>query len=250
MTPADFGGDRTLSPPHIEALLCDADGNLFPSEEPAFEASSEVLNELLAELGIDLVLDGEELRRRASGRNFRSIAAELAESHGVDTERLDLERWVAEEKARVTSHLGAVLEPDPRVLDPLRALASEYELVVVSSSALSRLDACFRATALDELFPPEKRYSAEDSLAKPMSKPDPSIYRFATEEMGVAPAATLAIEDAAPGVQSAVGAGCPVVGNILFVPADEREARAEELRAHGAPAIVESWEELRALLDP
>ena len=37
----------------VTHLLCDADGNLFPSEEPAFEASAEVTNAFLASLGID-----------------------------------------------------------------------------------------------------------------------------------------------------------------------------------------------------
>ena len=35
----------------LTTLLCDADGNLFASEEPAFEASAEVTNRFLAELG-------------------------------------------------------------------------------------------------------------------------------------------------------------------------------------------------------
>jgi hypothetical protein len=39
----------------LTALLCDADGNLFPSEEPAFVASAEVTNRFLAELA-DLLL--------------------------------------------------------------------------------------------------------------------------------------------------------------------------------------------------
>ena len=34
----------------LEVLLCDADGNLFPSEEPAFVASADVTNRLLADL--------------------------------------------------------------------------------------------------------------------------------------------------------------------------------------------------------
>ena len=35
----------------LAALLCDADGNLFPSEEPAFVASAGVTNRYLAALG-------------------------------------------------------------------------------------------------------------------------------------------------------------------------------------------------------
>jgi hypothetical protein len=45
----------------------------------------------------------------------------------------------------------------------------------VSSSALARLAGCFTATELDRLIPPARRFSAEDSLPTPTSKPDPAV---------------------------------------------------------------------------
>ena len=45
----------------LEALLCDADGNLFPSEEPAFEASVQVTNAFLASLGSDRRYTADDL---------------------------------------------------------------------------------------------------------------------------------------------------------------------------------------------
>jgi beta-phosphoglucomutase-like phosphatase (HAD superfamily) len=92
------------------------------------------------------------------------------------------------------------------------------------------------------------RYSAEDSLPQPTSKPDPAVYAHAGVELGVAGGEALAVEDAASGVLSAVGAGFAVVGNLLFVPPDEREDRAAALLAAGALAIVADWWELDALL--
>jgi hypothetical protein len=41
----------------ITVLLCDADGNLFPSEEPAFVASAEVTNRFMASLGLSRRFD-------------------------------------------------------------------------------------------------------------------------------------------------------------------------------------------------
>src|SRR5206468_6511581 len=43
-----LAGARRMIAPTI--LLCDADGNLFPSEEPAFEASAVVTNRYLERL--------------------------------------------------------------------------------------------------------------------------------------------------------------------------------------------------------
>ncbi len=230
-------------------LLCDADGCLFPSEEPAFAASTEVTNALLAELGIARRFDAEELQAFAVGKNFRATALELAASHGATLDPGALERWVQEEKRAVIAHLGAVLRPDPAVIEPLTRLAARHELAIVSSSALARLVACVSATGLDELLPPERHFSAEDSLPVPTSKPDPAVYALAGERLGVAGDEALAIEDSVTGTRSAVGAGFPTVGNLAFVPQDERAARAEALREAGAAALIESWAELGPLLE-
>ena len=81
--------------------------------------------------------------------------------------------------AMVSAHLGRTLRPDPAVLGPLTRLAEHYTLAAVSSSALSRLDTCFRATGLGDLLPSERRFSAQDSLPTPISRPDPAVYLFA-----------------------------------------------------------------------
>ena len=239
-----------FDPGAVRVLLCDADGNLFPSEEPAFEASTEVTNRFLAELGIDRRFAPAELRAAAVGRNFRATAADLAAEHGTPIAAERLDAWVEEERLQVSRHLGEVLTPDARVAEPLTRLAERLELAVVSSSALARLDVCFRATGLDALLPAHSRFSAEDSLPAPTSKPDPAVYLHAGERLGVAGPEGLAIEDAVAGVLSAAAAGFPVVGNLLFVPDDEREERRAALAEAGAVAVVASWEELEALLTP
>jgi beta-phosphoglucomutase-like phosphatase (HAD superfamily) len=119
-------------------------------------------------------------------------------------------------------------------------------LAAVSSSAIKRLDACFAATGLDPLIPATLRFSAEDSLPVPTSKPDPAVYLHAGQVMEIEARQGLAIEDSVPGVKSAVAAGYLTVGNVMFVPADERTRRIAELIDAGAVAITDSW---RALAD-
>jgi HAD superfamily hydrolase (TIGR01509 family) len=246
------GHRAVLDPAAVAVLLCDADGSLFPSEEPAFVASTRVTNDCLAELGVARRFTPEELRLAATGKNFRSTIAMLADEAGVrDALTPDvLERWVGAEQAAVSAYLGEVLEPDPRVGEPLARLAERFVLAAVSSSALERLDACFEATGLAGLIAPQARYSAEDSLAVPTSKPDPAIYALAGERLGVEGSRGLAIEDSLPGAQSAVAAGFATVGNLMFVPAAERAGREEQLRAAGVAAMIASWTELEALLAP
>jgi beta-phosphoglucomutase-like phosphatase (HAD superfamily) len=232
----------------VQILLCDADGNLFPSEEPAFDASVEVTNAFLAHIGSDRRFTAEGLRLAATGLNFRSTALRLAaEAGGTD---VDVEPWVVEEKRAVTAHLARTLRPHAPTSEALTALAAHLPLAVVSSSALARLAGCFTATGLDALIPPEVRFSAEDSLPVPTSKPDPAVYLHACAALGIPPAAGLAVEDSLPGARSAVAAGCPTLGNLLFVPPAERAERAAALEDAGVLAVVSSWQEIAHLLLP
>ena len=234
----------------VRVLLCDADDCLFPSEAPAFEASTRVTNSLLADLGVDHRFEPDELRRRAAGKNFRATAIDLARSFGADLDERELDARVEEERQAVSAHLERTLRPDPRVLEPVTRLGERFGLAVVSSSAASRLRVCFRATGLDGLFPEEVRFSAIDSLPAPTSKPDPAVYELAGQRLGIAPEEGLAVEDSVSGVRSAVGAGFTAVGNVLFVPEGEREERAELLLRAGAAAVVSSWQEIEAMLEP
>ena len=232
----------------VEYLLCDADGNLFPSEEPAFDASVQVTNAFLAEIGSDRRFTAHELRLASTGMNFRTTALHLAADAGVTD--VDVEPWAAAEKRSVSDHLARTLRPHGPTSEALTALAAQLPLAAVSSSALTRLAGCFTATDLDGLIPPDRRFSAEDSLTTPTSKPDPAVYLHACARLGIAPAAGLAVEDSVVGARSAVAAGCPTIGNLLFVQPAERAERAAALEAAGVLAVVDSWQAIADLLLP
>jgi beta-phosphoglucomutase-like phosphatase (HAD superfamily) len=244
------GGHGAVDPTRIRALLLDADGNLFPSEPPAFAASTDVVNAMLAEVGSEVRYDAAALQSRALGRNFRSLAPDLATEVGAVLDAQELERWVAREKREVTQHLASVLGPDREVGLAVQRLREWFLLGVVSSSALSRVEACLDATGLADAVPPDRRFSAEDSLATPTSKPHPAIYLEAVRRLGLEPGEALAVEDSVAGVASAVAAGVPVVGNLAFTPDGERPARDEELRTAGAVTVVPDWDALVTLLAP
>ena len=236
----------------VSTLLCDADGTLFASEEPAFEASVGVTNSLLERWGAAERFTAEQFRLAANGKSFRLSLTDLARAHGLPVQSPaflgDLEAWVAEENGIVTRHLAEVLRPDETVGGPLRDLQRSFGLALVSSSALTRIDASLKSTGLADLFPVERRFSAQDSLPVPTSKPDPAVYQLAVQRLGVAPETALAVEDAVPGAQSAVAAGLYTVGMLCFVPAAERAQRVLDLQRAGVHALVDSWTELADLL--
>lgn len=232
----------------VRVILCDADGNLFPSEEPAFEASAAVTARFLAEHGVARRYDPDELRLATTGMNYRSTISALAAEHGVDLTD-QLETWVQREKEAVTAHLRTALHPDPEVLEPLTELAAHYGVAAVSSSADVRITASFEVTGMAQFFPPERRFSAEDSLPLPTSKPHPAIYLHAMAELEITAAEGLAVEDSIAGATSAVAAGLPTIGNLQFVQAAEREARRAALEAVGVATVVTSWAEIVDLLE-
>jgi HAD superfamily hydrolase (TIGR01509 family) len=239
-------GNETV--PRLTTVLCDADGTLFPSEEPAYVASAEVTNRFLAHLGADTWYEPPQLQALTNGQNFRSASGTLAALHDKQLDDGDLERWVAEEKDQVTSYLRTVLEPDVAVSVPIARLAESYSLAVVTSSASTRLAACLDVTGLSEAFDPHRCFSAENSLARPISKPDPAVYTFACRQLGVEPEECVAVEDSVNGASSAVAAGCWTLGTIQFVPAEQRAARVEALRAAGVAAVVDTWWDVVDLL--
>lgn len=228
----------------ITTLLLDADGTLFPSEEPAFDASAAVTQDFADRFGLTGDFSAQHLRRTTTGKNFRTTAQDLLSQRGINVDTAELEVWVAREKEEVTSHLGQVLRPHPSVQDALQKLGRRYQLAVVSSSALTRLAACFTASGLDHLLPPADRFSAEDSLPLPTSKPDPAIYQLALARLGIAPQHALALEDSVTGVQSAVSAGIITAGMVQFVPPGERGERTVQLRRAGAAWVAQSWDRL------
>ena len=232
----------------VRILLCDADDCLFGSESVAFEVSTEVTNRFLAAHGVPERFAADALRAAAAGRNFRANATALAAELGFEVAPDELDQWVEEERARVSAGLEATLRPDPEVLEPVGELAERFSLAVVSSSALARLEVCFRVCGLDDLFPHAVRYSAEDSLPVPTSKPDPAVYAYAGRELGASPTDAVAIEDSVSGVRSAVAAGFPAIANLQFVPPPERAERAEAVRAAGALTVVDSWREITTIL--
>jgi beta-phosphoglucomutase-like phosphatase (HAD superfamily) len=228
----------------ITTVLCDADGTLFPSEEPAFRASAVVSRALAERYGLIGDFSAEALRRSATGRNFRSTTADLFAAAGRPLSAEELDEWVQREKEVVTDHLAAALVVEADVVRAVKNWAQRYRLAVVSSSATSRLDACFAATGLDEWFPAEVRFSAEDSLAEPVSKPDPAVYRHALQTLRCPPDEAVAVEDSTSGAAAAIAAGIPTLGIVQFAATTEEGRLAEELVDLGVAAVARTWPEL------
>jgi len=233
--------------PKITTLLFDCDNTLVLSESLAFEACAELANEILASRGIPDRYTGPQLLSEFVGQNFRGMVTNLKAKYKYEMEEAELETYVTREEDQVIAKLKAKLQPCEGVDSVLPKLEGKYTLAVVSSSALRRVKASIEKVGQDKYFD-ERVYSAASSLPKPTSKPDPAIYLWAMEKIGVKAEECIAIEDSKSGTLSGVRAGIRVVGYVGSYDEDEREKMRGVLSENGAKPIMEHWSEFEGVL--
>jgi len=233
-------------------LLFDCDNTLVLSEELAFEACAELANEILEKAGKPDRYTGPTLLKDFVGQNFRGMMVNLAKKYNLTLSDEELDSYVDRELGKVIETLEAKAQPCPGAIEQLEGLhkLKQYQLAVVSSSALSRVQASIRKVGMDGYFAANRMYSAATSLPKPTSKPDPAVYLFAMEQMGVKPEECLAIEDSRSGATAAKNAKIPLIGYVgPYEDKEEREKMAKVLSEEcGAKAIMYHWSEFPELL--
>jgi beta-phosphoglucomutase len=133
---------------------------------------------------------------------------------------------------KLAPHRGAT-----ELLDRLRAAG--VKLAVASSAPPAN-----RSMVLDGLAW-TARFDAVVASEGLRGKPAPDIFLAAAQRLGVSPAACLAFEDAANGIQAAAAAGMVVVGITTNVSADQLVAAGARFTA---PDFVSLPAELDAML--
>ncbi|RDW73448.1 putative HAD superfamily hydrolase [Coleophoma cylindrospora] len=231
--------------PQITTLLFDCDNTLVLSEELAFEACAELANEILSTHSIPDRYTGPQLLSEFVGQNFRGMMVSLQKKFGYEMDAAELEKYVSREEDQVIAKLKAALKPCVGVDAELEKLASagKYRMAVVSSSALRRVQASIEKVGQDKYFARDEVFSAATSLPKPTSKPDPAIYLFAMEKMGLKAEECVAIEDSRSGATAAFRAGIKTVGYVGSYEPEKEEQMREVLRDSGCVVIMKDWKE-------
>lgn len=231
--------------PQITTLLFDCDNTLVLSEELAFEACAELINEICQKHGLDLTFTGESLIKEFVGQNFRGMMLGLQKQNNFEMSSEELESYVTREEDAVIAKLKAALKPCPGVDAQLERLQAEgkYTLSVVSSSAKRRVWASVVKVNQDRFFKEDVVFSAATSLPKPTSKPDPAIYLHALEKLGKTAQEAVAIEDSKSGTLSGTRAGIKVIGYVGPYAADKQAEMEKVLRDAGAVIVMKEWDE-------
>lgn len=183
--------------------------------------------------------------------NFRGMLITLAKKLNLELGEDEIEVYVAKELGKVIETLEKKAQPCPGVMDQLAALdkSKKYQLAVVSSSALPRVQASIKKVDMEKYFRSDWVYSAATSLPKPTSKPDPAVYIYAMEQIGVKPEECIAVEDSKSGATAAMRAGIPLIGYVGPYEEDEKEKMVKILTEEcKADAIMHHWDEFPAIL--
>lgn len=222
------------------------------SEELAFEACAELANEILEKNGKSERYTGPELLSDFVGQNFRGMMVSLQKKYDFTIPEEEFNAYVDRELGKVVEKLEKEARPCQGSMEVLEKLYKEkkYGLAVVSSSALSRVQASIKKVNQARFFPPEHVYSAATSLETPTSKPDPAIYLHACREIGVKPSECVAVEDSRSGATAAKNAKIPLIGYVgSYDDKAQMDKMAKMLRDEcGAIAVMYHWNEFDAAL--
>lgn len=165
----------------------------------------------------------------------------------------EFDTYVDRELGKVIETLEKKAQPCPGVMEELERLQSfrdiqnsqKYDLAVVSSSALSRVQASIKKVNMDKFFAPEHVFSAATSLDRPTSKPDPAVYLHAMRVLGVTASECVAIEDSRSGATAAKRAKIPLIGYVGPYETEEERAKMTKMLKDecGATYVMQHWSE-------
>lgn len=227
----------------VNTLLFDCDNTLVLSEELAFEACAEIVNDICKKQGVDVSFTGETLIREFVGQNFRGMLGGLQERYPIKLSPEELKYYVSHEEDAVIAKIREAGKPCVGVMEQLEKLQADgkYHLAVVSSSAKRRVVASIEKVGQLKYFKEDEVFSAATSLPTPTSKPDPAVYLHAMKVLGKKPEECIAIEDSKSGTTSGARAGMKVLGYTGPYSSDRKVEMNKTLRDAGAQVVMDSW---------
>lgn len=238
----------------VKYVLLDCDNTLCKSERLAFEACADLTNQLMEQKGIEERYSVDSLLHDFVGFNFRGMLKGLQKKHNFTLSDEEMEDYVSRELGAVTAKLKAKCTECPGVTRELNKIKEAgYPMSVVSTSAKPRVVASLEKCNLDHFFPNEHVYSAATSLNPPSSKPDPAIYIYACEQLGVKPSECITVEDSKSGATAAMRAGIPLIAYVGIYGEEEGKEKMEQMaqlltKECNAAAVMYDWSEFQDCL--
>lgn len=206
--------------------IFDCDGVLVDSDRISLRIQAERIRAL------GLPLSDEDCVREFLGIGMPATLRRIEEWLG----RPLPDGWEAELEAEVEAAFRRELQPVPGIVEALDRIA--VQTCIASGGSHEKMTLTLGLTGLYERFA-GRIFSAEEVER---GKPDPDLFFYAAERMGVVPERCVVIEDSPWGVAAGVAAGMSVLGY-----AADADVQAADLREAGA-IVFTDMAELPALL--
>lgn len=201
----------------LHALIFDIDGTLAETEEAHLKA----FNRVFADANLDWHWNRERYREllAVSGGKER-IRHFITEDEPARLENQNLDEWISDLHRTKTEIYAAMvtageIELRPGVERLIREAHQQgLRLAISTTTSMSNVTILFEATlGLDILDWFEVIGASEQASIK---KPDPSIYRWVLDQLGLSAEDCLAIEDSSNGLRAASAAHIPVLVTPSF----------------------------------
>ncbi|WP_288393310.1 HAD family hydrolase [uncultured Herbaspirillum sp.] len=176
-------------------VIFDCDGTLVDSEVVAARAWSEYV------AGYGVTLSPAEALAR-----FRGVSMKWCISH---IEQLSGQVLPTHFEQELRALMGGMLEQHLQPINGAVEMVEQLRLpfALASNAPHHKIELCLRVTGLLPHFA-GRIFSAYDVQRW---KPDPALFLFAAERLGVDPPRCAVVEDSLPGVQAALAAGMKVI---------------------------------------
>ncbi len=215
------------------ALILDFDGVLVDSEQ----AGNQLLADLLTELGHPTSIeDTYDHYVGLAGRDFlRAVERRIGGRLPPD--------FVDRRRAQGQALLAGGVAEVPGAREFVRLLPADLPKALASSSSTRWMKGHLAHLGLAESFLPHL-YSGHDHVER--GKPEPDLYLYAADQLGVPIIDCVIIEDSPIGVRGALASGARVIG---FCGGSHcRANHGDLLRAEGVRDIARDFAEARSLL--
>ena len=202
----------------LKAIIFDVDGTLAETEEIHRKA----FNRAFAEAGLDWHWSRERYREllAISGGKERIRRYIEEEQYHDFLQRKDLQEWIAGlHKAKTAIYTDMITAGEVELRPGVERLVREarqagLKLAIATTTSTANIIALFEATLGREALDWFDAIGAAEQA--PDKKPNPSVYLWVLEQLGLPGRDCVAIEDTRNGVLAATGAGIPVLVTQSF----------------------------------
>ena len=220
--------------PDFRAIIFDFDGVLLESELELNRLTAE----LLTEMGHETTL--RDALTKFTGLNGRDVIAAIEGHIGGEIPEQFHERMKEEGARALREGLAEVVG----AVEFVRSLPPELPRAVASSSSTRWIRTHLEHLGLTDEFG-DHVYSGREHVER--GKPEPDLYIYAAQRLGVPIQEAVILEDSRVGVTGALASGARVIG--LAAGSHCLDGHGEMLRAHGVREVAYSFDDVRRLLN-